>query len=112
MTAATATGDHTKIDNLVQIGHNVWIGSSCLLCAHSALGGSATLGDYVVMGGKSAVADHVKICSRVRLAACSGVTKHITEPGDYAGWPAQPAQAWRREVANVRALQRRERDVR
>ena len=106
MTAATAAGDHTKIDNLVQIGHNVWIGSSCLLCAHSALGGSATLGDYVVMGGKSAVADHVQVCSRVRLAACSGVTKAITEPGDYAGFPAQPAAAWRREVVALRGLYR------
>ena len=56
------------------------------------------------MGGKSAVADHVKVCSQVRLAAFSGVTKHITQRGDYAGWPAQPAQAWRREVASIRAL--------
>jgi UDP-3-O-[3-hydroxymyristoyl] glucosamine N-acyltransferase len=82
----------------------VWIGDGCLLCAHTALGGSATLGDYCVMGGKSAVADHVSVCSRVRLAALSGVTKHITEPGDYAGFPAQPAAGWRREVAKLRGL--------
>ena len=100
----TVIGSHTKIDNLVQIGHNVHVGHSCLLCAHAALAGSSELGDYCVMGGKSAVADHVKVCSQVRLAAFSGVTKHITQRGDYAGWPAQPAQAWRREVASIRAL--------
>lgn len=91
---------------MVQIGHNVWVGTHCLLCAHSALAGSATLGDYVVMGGKSAVADHISVCSKVRLAACSGVTKSITVPGDYAGFPAQPAAAWRREVASIRGLRR------
>ena len=48
------------------------------------------------VGGKSAIADHVSVCARVRLAAKSGVTKSIVEPGDYAGFPAQPAARWRR----------------
>ena len=65
---------------------------------------SSELGDYCTMGGKSAVADHISVCSHVRLAACSGVTKHITQCGDYAGLPAQPAQAWRREIASLRAM--------
>lgn len=98
----THVGDHTKIDNLVQIGHNVLIGRGCLICAHSSMGGSSQLGDHCIMGGRSAVADHVTVCSRVRLAANSGVTKHLTEPGDYAGFPAQPAVRWRREVATAR----------
>ena len=98
----TRIGAQTKIDNLVQIGHNVLIGRGCLICAHSALAGSSELGDHVVMGGKSAVADHVTVCSRVRLAANAGVTKHITEPGDYAGFPAVPAARWRREVVAMR----------
>ena len=95
----TRVGSFTKIDNLVQIGHNVTIGRNCLICAHSALGGSAELGDYCVMGGKSAVADHVHVCSHVRLGAKSGVTKHIVSAGDYAGFPAQPASRWKRQVA-------------
>ena len=95
----TSVGDETKIDNLVQIGHNVLIGRASLICAHAALAGSSELGDRCVMGGKSAIADHVRVCSGVRLAAKSGVTKHITVPGDYAGFPAQPASAWRRQVA-------------
>ena len=95
----TVIGDETKIDNLVQIGHNVQVGRACLICAHAALAGSSELGDRCVMGGKSAVADHVRVCAGVRLAACSGVTKHIVAPGDYAGFPAQPAAAWRRQIA-------------
>jgi len=103
----TTLGDNTKVDNLVQIGHNVLVGRSCLICAHSALGGSAELGDHCIMGGKSAIADHVIVCPRVRLAAGSGVTKHITVSGDYAGFPAQPANHWRREVATMRAIVKR-----
>jgi UDP-3-O-[3-hydroxymyristoyl] glucosamine N-acyltransferase LpxD len=103
----TRIGDETKIDNLVQLGHNVIVGRACLICAHAALAGSSELGDRCVMGGKSAVADHVRLCGGVRLAACSGVTKHISTPGDYAGFPAQPAAAWRRHVAMAsRAMQR------
>ena len=71
---------------------------------NAALAGSSELGDYCTMGGKSAVADHITVCNHVRLAACSGVTKHITQCGDYAGLPAQPAQAWRREIASLRAM--------
>ena len=95
----TRIGARTKIDNLVQIAHNALVGEGCLICAQSALAGSAELGDYCVMGGKSAIGDHVTVCARVRLAANSGVTKHITVPGDYAGFPARPAAQWRRQLA-------------
>lgn len=98
----TVIGAHTKLDNLVQVGHNVHIGQHCLLCAHAALGGSSTLGDHVVMGGKSAVRDHVTVASRVRIAAKAGVSTDIVEPGDYAGFPAEPAARWRRRTAATR----------
>eukprot|EP00850_Spirogloea_muscicola_P022024 SM000273S10234 [mRNA] locus=s273:108537:116439:+ [translate_table: standard] len=84
----TVIGDCVKIDNLVQIGHNVVIGRCCLLCGQVGLGGSSTLGDYVILGGKAGVADHMSICSKVRVAAKAGVMRDITEPGDYAGFPA------------------------
>ncbi|KAL3676236.1 hypothetical protein R1sor_026184 [Riccia sorocarpa] len=103
----TVIGDHTKIDNLVQIGHNVVIGRCCLLCGQVGLAGSSTLGDYVVMGGKSGVSDHISIASKVRIAAKSAVTSHITEPGDYAGFPAVPAKEWRRQRIFLRKLGRR-----
>ncbi len=62
------------------------------------------MGDQCVMGGQSAIADHVMVCSHVRIAARGGVTTNITSPGDYAGFPAQPAANWRKEVATVRAV--------
>lgn len=95
----TTVGDYTKIDNLVQIAHNVVIGQSCMLCGQVGIAGSATLGDYVTLGGRVAVRDHVSIVSKVRLAANSCVTKDIKEPGDYGGFPAVPIQVWRRQVA-------------
>ncbi|MCO5592300.1 hypothetical protein L7F22_046300 [Adiantum nelumboides] len=95
----TVIGDHTKIDNQVQIGHNVIIGRSCMICGQVGLGGSSTIGDFVVLGGKCGVADHISIASKVRIAAKSGVTRNITQPGDYAGFPAVPAAEWRRSMA-------------
>ncbi|XP_057513792.1 probable UDP-3-O-acylglucosamine N-acyltransferase 2, mitochondrial isoform X2 [Actinidia eriantha] len=96
----TTIGDHTKIDNLVQIGHNVVIGKYCMLCGQVGIAGSVTMGDYITLGGRVAVRDHVSIVSKVRLAANSTVTKDINEPGDYGGFPAVPIREWRRQVAS------------
>ncbi|KAG9145673.1 hypothetical protein Leryth_018719 [Lithospermum erythrorhizon] len=98
----TAIGDHTKIDNLVQIAHNVVIGKSCMICGQAGIAGSVTLGDYVTLGGRVGIRDHVCIGSNVRLAANSCVTKDIKEPGDYGGFPAIPIHKWRRQVARYR----------
>lgn len=95
----TVIGDYTKVDNLVQIAHNVIIGKSCMLCGQVGIAGSATIGDYVTLGGRVGVRDHVSIVSKVRLAANSCVTKDIQEPGDYGGFPAVPIHKWRRQVA-------------
>ncbi|XP_042477916.1 probable UDP-3-O-acylglucosamine N-acyltransferase 2, mitochondrial isoform X2 [Macadamia integrifolia] len=100
----TVIGDHSKIDNLVQIGHNVVIGERCMLCGQVGLAGSVTLGDYVTLGGRVAVRDHVNIASKVRLAANSFVTKDISVPGDYGGFPAVPIHEWRRQVATHRRI--------
>eukprot|EP00850_Spirogloea_muscicola_P021829 SM000263S09816 [mRNA] locus=s263:88317:96187:- [translate_table: standard] len=102
----TVIGDCVKIDNLVQIGHNVVIGRCCLLCGQVGLGGSSTLGDYVILGGKAGVADHMTICSKVRVAAKAGVMRDITEPGDYAGFPAVPAREWRKAAIAFRQMGR------
>jgi len=88
---------------LVQVGHNVHIGVGVLLCAHVALGGSSTIGDYCILAGKAAVADHVTLATATRVAACAGVTTDVTVPGStVGGFPAAPAKQWRREVAWVR----------
>ncbi|OAY31796.1 probable UDP-3-O-acylglucosamine N-acyltransferase 2, mitochondrial isoform X2 [Manihot esculenta] len=103
----TVIGDHSKIDNLVQIAHNVVIGKSCLLCGQVGIAGSVTIGDYVTLGGRVAVRDHASITSKVRLAANSCVTKDITEPGDYGGFPAVPIHQWRRQIANHSRLSKK-----
>ncbi|CAI5467253.1 unnamed protein product [Closterium sp. Yama58-4] len=94
----TQIGDFVKIDNLVQIGHNVVIGRCCIICGQTGIGGSSTLGDYVVLAGQVGVADHVTIADKVRVAAKSGVASDIKEPGDYAGFPTVKASEWRRLV--------------
>lgn len=97
----TTIGDHAKIDNLVQIGHNVIVGKYSVVCGQVGVAGSVTIGDYVTLGGRVAVRDHVSIASKVRLAANSCVTKDINVPGDYGGFPAVPIHEWRRQVATL-----------
>ncbi|BAF20755.1 Os07g0134400, partial [Oryza sativa Japonica Group] len=104
----TVIGDETKIDNLVQIGHNVVIGKCCMICGQAGIAGSATLGDYVTLGGRVAIRDHVSIASKVRLAANSSVTKDIQKPGDYGGFPAVPINEWRRQTANLRIFSKKD----
>jgi UDP-3-O-[3-hydroxymyristoyl] glucosamine N-acyltransferase len=78
----TAIGEGTKIDNLVQIGHNVVIGKHCILCAQVGISGSCTLEDYVVLGGQAGLAGHINLGRGVRVGAQSGV------PGDVAAGTA------------------------
>ena len=104
----TKVGSHTKIDNQVQIGHNVTIGSYCMICAQVGIAGSATLGDRVVLGGGTGVADHIRILSGVRVGGHAGVTSDINEPGDYLGMPAIKAGIHRRQQAYVKRLSKRD----
>ncbi|OYD85689.1 UDP-3-O-(3-hydroxymyristoyl)glucosamine N-acyltransferase [Azospirillum brasilense] len=87
---ATRIGSGTKIDNLVQIGHNVQIGTNCMLCGHVGIAGSTTIGDRVVLAGKVGVADHVKIGNDAVVAANSGVGTDIPAKAVYMGYPAVP----------------------
>ncbi|KAK9151901.1 hypothetical protein Syun_010210 [Stephania yunnanensis] len=103
----TVIGEYSKIDNLVQIAHNVVIGKYCILCGQVGIAGSVTMGDYVTLGGRVAIRDHVSIASKVRLAALSSVTRDIKEPGDYGGFPAVPIHEWRRQVASATLLRKR-----
>ena len=98
---ATIIGDGTKIDNQVQIGHNVHIGKSSIICGQVGIAGSSKIGDGVVLGGQSGVADHIEISSKIRVGAKSAVFENLTKPGDYIGIPAIPAGAWRRMITTV-----------
>ncbi|MEQ1748988.1 MAG: UDP-3-O-(3-hydroxymyristoyl)glucosamine N-acyltransferase [Prosthecobacter sp.] len=86
----TWIGEGTKIDNLVQIGHNVTLGKHCVIVSLVALAGSTRFGDYVTIAGQVGVGGHLEIASKVTLMARSGVTKNITDPGAYMGFPAKP----------------------
>jgi len=100
----TTIGEGTKIDNLVQIGHNNTIGRRVILVSQVGLSGSVTVGDWAVLGGKVGVADHIDIGAGTRVAAKAGVSKDLVAGQDYAGFPAQPAGLWRREVALLRRM--------
>ncbi|MDR0340100.1 MAG: UDP-3-O-(3-hydroxymyristoyl)glucosamine N-acyltransferase [Puniceicoccales bacterium] len=88
--AETTIGAGTKLDNLVQIGHNVSIGKNCLLVAQSGVAGSTELGDGVVLGGQVGIAGHLKIGSGVQIAAQSGVTADLPPRSVVRGTPALP----------------------
>ncbi len=84
----------SKIDNLVQIGHNCIVGEYSIIVSQSGLAGSSTLGRNVVMGGQSATAGHLSIAPFTTLAARSGVTKSINTKGVYSGFPLMEHKVW------------------
>lgn len=101
----TVIGEGTKIDNLVQIGHNTRVGRHDMIIAQVGISGSCDLGDFVVLAGQVGLADHVKIGSGARFAARTGVLPGDYPGGqDYAGMPAQPARAWMREMFALKKL--------
>ena len=95
----TMIGEGTKIDNLVQIAHNVVIGRHCIIVSQSGIAGSAELGDFVIMGAHSGVVGHVKV-GRGALIAGMAHVKDDVEPGArMGGTPARPFKDWARELA-------------
>ncbi|MFZ2493522.1 MAG: UDP-3-O-(3-hydroxymyristoyl)glucosamine N-acyltransferase, partial [Thermoanaerobaculia bacterium] len=103
----TVIGEGTKIDNLVQIGHNVKVGKHCLLVSQSGIAGSTELGDYVVVAGQSGFAGHLKIGSRVQVAAKSAVLDDVPDDAKVMGIPAVPFREFARREAHLRRLTRK-----
>ncbi|HEY1612717.1 MAG TPA: UDP-3-O-(3-hydroxymyristoyl)glucosamine N-acyltransferase [Rhizomicrobium sp.] len=104
----TVIGEGTKIDNLVQIGHNTIIGRHCVIVAQTGISGSCELGNFVVLGGQVGISDHVRIGDGARIAARGAATPGDLAGGeDYGGVPARPIRQWRRELAAVALLARR-----
>jgi UDP-3-O-[3-hydroxymyristoyl] glucosamine N-acyltransferase len=85
---STTIGDGTKLDNLVHIGHNVTIGSTCLICGQVGIAGSSVLGDRIVLGGQVGVADHINIGSDVIAAGKSGISSNVPSGRVMMGSPA------------------------
>jgi UDP-3-O-[3-hydroxymyristoyl] glucosamine N-acyltransferase len=100
----TWIGEGTKIDNLVQIGHNVVIGKHCIIVAGTAIAGSAIVGDYVVIAAQVGIAGHVTVGPQATLAARCGVTRDLPGGQTYLGFPAIPASDEKRRLASINRL--------
>ncbi len=102
--ADTVLGAGTRLDNMVQIGHNVRTGQGCVLVAHVGIAGSVTLGNGVQLGGQAGVAGHLTIGDRARVGAQSGVMGDVPAGSDVVGSPAWPARETLRAFAALRRL--------
>jgi UDP-3-O-[3-hydroxymyristoyl] glucosamine N-acyltransferase len=105
----TVVGEGTKIDNLVQIGHNTRLGRHDIIVGQVGISGSCDLGDFVILGGQVGIGDHTHIGDRARIAA-----RGATAPGseyvggqDYGGQPAKPVREWIREIHALTNLAKR-----
>jgi UDP-3-O-[3-hydroxymyristoyl] glucosamine N-acyltransferase len=100
----TVIGEGTKIDNLVQVGHNVTIGRHCIIIAQTGISGSVSIGDFALLGGQVGVAGHLAIGVHAQIAAQSGIVRNVDAGARMAGTPARPIRAYLRDQV---ALSRR-----
>ena len=100
----TIIGEGTKIDNLVQIGHNVVVGRHCVLVAQSGVSGSTVIGDFAALGGQAGLTGHLEIGAGAQIAAQAGVMSDVPAGERWSGAPARPLREFFREVAAVRKL--------
>ena len=100
----TVIGAGTKIDNLVQIAHNVRVGRGCVIVSHVGISGSTKVGDFVMIGGQAGLTGHLSIGSGARIAAQSGVMRDVDPGATVCGSPAIPAREYWRQVTMVAGL--------
>jgi UDP-3-O-[3-hydroxymyristoyl] glucosamine N-acyltransferase len=108
----TVIGEGSKIDNLVQVGHNVVIGRNCVIVAQSGLSGSTTLGDHVVLGARVGTNNHVTIGEGAQIAAISIVNDDVPPGARWGGTPAKPVKLWFREMKILEQMAKGERNGR
>lgn len=101
---ATEIGTGAKIDNLVQIAHNVIVGDHCIVVAQAGIAGSSKIGPYTVIAGQVGIAGHLKIGSKVTIAAQSGVMNDIPDGEKWFGYPAQRDREMKRQLVALRQL--------
>jgi UDP-3-O-[3-hydroxymyristoyl] glucosamine N-acyltransferase len=104
----TTIGEGTKIDNLVQIAHNVTIGRHCIIVSQSGIAGSAQLGDFVIMGAHSGIVEQVKVGDGALIAGMAHVKDDVEAGARMGGTPARPFKEWARELAAIRRLAKKD----
>ena len=104
MMGSTIVRYNTKIDNLVQVAHNVTVGESTFLCSQVGIAGSSSIGSHCVLAGQVGVAGHLQITDNCIFGAKTGVPSSIRKPGMYQGYPAIDAAIWRRAVVGFKNL--------
>ena len=102
--SSTVIGDNTKIDNLVQVGHNVRVGQSSIFCAQVGIAGTTDIGNGVVLAGQVGLAGHMKVGDRAQIGAQSGVMGDVPAGKTYLGFPAVPQKEAFRQMAVARKL--------
>lgn len=102
--AETRVGEGTKIDNLVQIGHNVIIGKHCILCAGTGIAGSTQLGNFVICAGQVGIAGHIKVGDGVTASGQAGITRDVPAGTVLTGTPARPRTEELRRLALLSKL--------
>jgi len=105
----TVIGEGCRIDNLVQIGHNVQMGRGCVIVAQVGISGSTRLGDFVMVGGQAAVLGHIGVGHGAQIAGQSGVIKDVAAGARIGGTPAMPIRQWHRQTATLARLARKRR---
>jgi len=105
--ADTVIEDGVKLDNLIQIGHNVRIGRHTAIAGCAGVAGSATIGAHCTIGGAASVLGHLQIADHVHISAVSVVTRSITRAGTYSGFfPIDDNAAWEKNAATLKQLYR------
>jgi len=100
----TIIGNNVRIDNLVQIAHNVQIGNNCIIASQSGIAGSTIIGNNVIIGGQVGIAGHLKIGNNVKIAGKSGVIKNVQDNSVIGGYPAQNIRDWHRSTIKLKFM--------
>ena len=103
----TVIGAGSRLDNLVQIGHNVRMGRCCVVAAQAGISGSTVLGDFVQIGAQAGLTGHLRIGARARIGAQAGIMSDVEAGAEVVGSPAMPVREFFRNVAVLRRLARR-----
>ena len=104
MMGSTIIRRNAKLDNLVQVAHNVEIGESTFMCAQVGVAGSTKVGGHCILAGQVGVAGHITIADNCVFGAQSGIANHVKKPGMYQGSPIIDAMNWRRSVVGFKQL--------